>query len=167
MRQLTKDIEYYITMKEKYADFLQSKQQNAKAVFAEIKILEQAKARLDLQEQLLAEQQQKINRVQNYEHYKKIANGLSCAIKHAVLTGQPAWKLQHIESNPEHYIFLMRDLLQFYKQGEKELNELEELQDYSNSTAREIHSMTCECYGYNTKHRFFTWKRKCEKRNKG
>lgn len=164
MNNLIKDIDYYIDSKEKYADFLQSRQQNPKAVFAEIKILEKAKARLELLEQLLAEQQQKINQVKHYDHYKKIANGLNCAIKHAILTGQPAWKLQHIESDPEHYIYLMKDLLQFYKQAEKELNELEAAHDCTNQTARDIHTMTCECYGYNVKHRYFTWKRKCDKR---
>lgn len=95
----------------------------------------------------------------------KIVSGLIAARKWAVLTRQPfAYILQEIEEHPQRSIERYRDLLNWYREGDKELKQFEEWYSPFVGDYAETYKGLCELNGFDYEKRLKVWKAKTSKR---
>lgn len=95
----------------------------------------------------------------------KIVSGLIAARKWAVLTRQPfAYILQEIEEHPQRSIERYRDLLNWYREGDKELKQFEEWYSPFEGDYAETYKGLCELNGFDYEKRLKVWKVKTTKR---
>lgn len=168
---LIDDIEYFITRKEKQIEYLNQQGKSTTALQYEVQFLQGLQTKF---EELLCEnlrQMREFARIEkDYKYNKKgykIVSGLVAARKWACMTKQPyAWVLQRIEENPTHYIECWRDLLNWYRLGDKELRQFEEWYSPYESDNADVYKRMCESYGYNYKQRLQLWQQFYEKRQK-
>lgn len=163
------DLEYLLNRKEKQIELMKQQGKNTLGLEYEVKFLQHLAAKI---EDLICEhvrQMREFARIEkDYKWNKKgykIVSGLIAARKWAVLTQQPfAHILQEIEEYPERSIERYRDLLNWYREGDRELKQFEEWYSPFVGDYAETYKGLCEINGFDYSKRLKVWKAKTQKR---
>lgn len=163
------DIDYFIKKKENQIDLMKQAGKNTLGLEYEVQFL---RSIAEYIEELHCENIRQMREFARIEkEYKwnkkgyKMVSGLIAARKWAVLTRQPfAYILQEIEEHPQRSIERYRDLLNWYKEGDRELKQFEEWYSPFVGDYAEIYKGLCELNGFDYEKRLKVWKAKTAKK---
>lgn len=171
-RAYISDLSYYIEKKEQFLEKIDNEKSKI-SIEREIDFLKLIRTILKRTGEKLVEAYSDIDFILKYKtlnkHNYKISQALECAFKYYSLTGEKAnvlHVLTMIANNPDYYIQKFADQIIWWKQGEKELNEIMKNFTCYEQKYREVFIAICKTYGFDENKKLAVWKRKTDNRNK-